>query len=69
MSEKILSCSVEQLSESWRFWLEDKSLQSTLRFGQYIWNKFGKVGKTWPALFYETDRGRAWDMIYQHITN
>lgn len=53
MSEKLMSISsLDQLTEGWRTWNSDSSLRSVLRFGQYMWNKYGLPDKRFPRLFY-----------------
>jgi hypothetical protein len=33
-----------------------------LRLGQYLWNQWGHMGKSWPELFYETDDAKVLEM-------
>lgn len=60
----VLNLTKADLLSSHNKYMNDSSLRSELRFGQYIWNKFGVKGKTWPLLYYETDGGRAYNMAY-----
>ena len=60
-----LNMTAESLAKACRLYSEDSSLRSELRFGQYIWNKFGPVGQSWPELFYETDNGKAYEMAFK----
>jgi hypothetical protein len=53
----------EQLTACHDFYMSDSSLRSTQRFGQYVWNKWGR--EPWPLLYYETDGGKAYDMLYK----
>jgi len=62
-----LILTLKQLQEASAFFLSDSSLRSELRFGQYVWNKFGVKDQTWPALFYEKDAGVAYNMAYGEI--
>lgn len=36
------------------------------RFGQWLWNRHGKLGETWPELFYEQSWFEALGMAYLH---
>jgi len=59
-----LSLTQQQLDEGWRFYRSDSSLRSELRFGQYMYNKYATVPcEPWPALFYETDSRRAYELL------
>ena len=58
-----MNITFEQLNACHEFYSSDSSLRSTQRFGQYVYNKLGKT--PWPLLFYETDDGKAYDMIYK----
>lgn len=60
----VLILTKQDLQKAHVTYISDSSLRSELRFGQYIWNKFGVKGKTWPLLYYETDGGRAYNMAY-----
>ena len=45
-------------------WNGDKG---SLRFGQYIINKYLNTGETAPEIFYETDAGKAFDMLCKEM--
>lgn len=63
--ERRLNITYEGLRQSYLLWSSDSSLRSELRFGQYIWNKFGIKDQSWPFLFYLTDNGEAYNLAYQ----
>ena len=45
-------------------WNRDKG---SLRFGQYIINKYLNAGETAPEIFYETDAGKVFDMLCKEM--
>jgi hypothetical protein len=53
-----IECTLAQLYQLWGEWLQS---DRTLRFGQLVWNTYGKDGP-WPELFYETDHNRAFTL-------
>lgn len=64
--EYTLDITRDQLASCHERYITDSSLRSELRFGQYVWNKYGK-GR-WTRLFYETDNGVAYDMLFAVAT-
>lgn len=40
-----------------------------VRLGQYIWNRLGAYGESWPELFYTEDRQHAINLAYDEIEN
>ena len=60
--------SMDDLANDWRIWINDSSLQSTQRFGQYVVNKRLARGYVWPDCYY-ADTGKAWEMLLQWINN
>lgn len=63
-----MKITTEQLAACWALWINDSSLRSQLRFGQYVWNKFGGKDpgerKTWPELFYASSE-KAWELLWK----
>lgn len=60
--------SMDDLTNDWRIWINDSSLQSTQRFGQYVVNKHLARGYVWPDCYY-ADTNKAWEMLFQWINN
>lgn len=58
-----MNITLDQLASCYEFYASDSSLSSNQRLGQYVWNKLGTT--PWPLLYYETDDGRAYDMLYK----
>ena len=59
-----LSITQTQLDEGWRFYHNDSSLRSELRFGQYMYNKHVPVPcEPWPVLFYERHARTAYELL------
>ncbi len=38
-----------------------------LRFGQRLWNKYGKDEESWPELFYEEDISKAYMLAFHEL--
>lgn len=55
---------IEQLTDCWRIWINDRSLRSTLRFGQYVLNKTIPRGLCWPEVYYANSE-RSYTMLWQ----
>jgi len=54
-----------ELTTGWTTWKNDTSLQSEVRFGQYMWNKYASrhPDQAWPELFY-ADTNKAYELLY-----
>jgi hypothetical protein len=52
----------ESLSEEYEAWCKNfvNRNNNDLRFGQYIWNKYGILGKSAPEIFYAENVGDAY---------
>ena len=63
-----LPMSMDDLTNDWRFWINDTSLQSTQRFGQYVLNKRLARGYAWAECYY-AGTNEAWEMLFQWIND
>lgn len=53
---------------TWRMGVKNRiSSAYQTRFGQYVFNYHVSDGQPWPALFYETDTDKAYDMVLRDI--
>ena len=68
MNKDLLPISMDTLTEDWRRWSSDYSLQKALRFGQYVLNKRLTRGAAWPECFY-ADTSDAWKLLSDWINN
>lgn len=66
MNRSFLPITMEDLTEDWRKWINDSSLQSALRFGQYVLNKRLARGVSWPECYYANTE-QAWGMLFDWI--
>jgi len=39
------------------------------RHGQAFWNTFGEPNETWPELFYEENKEKVIQLIYEYLIN
>jgi hypothetical protein len=57
LSEKL---DIKDLAHEMTMWRKDPG---QLRFGQRIWNLYGKPGHSWPELFYEKNEMEAYSLL------
>lgn len=63
LNEESFPITPQQLNDSWRRWINDSSLRSVLRFGQYVVNKYCPADCCWPEAFY-ADTDEAYKLLY-----
>lgn len=68
MNRASLPITMQNLTEDWRIWIGDSSLQSTLRFGQYVLNKHLASGYAWAECYYASTEV-AWQMLFNWVNN
>lgn len=61
-----LSATTRDISVAWIEWQQGR-LGKGQRFGQFIWNSFGKDGEIWDALFYSNDPTEAYVMAMLEV--
>lgn len=61
----------ESLAEEYLTWCKQYNNRNhqDLRFGQYIWNKYGVLGKSAPEIFYAENVGDAYWLIVDVLVN
>jgi hypothetical protein len=64
-----IKITMQQLDEEYAMWRVGGRAERNsddLRFGQYMWNKYGEEGP-WPKLFYTESRDEAYNLIHAEI--
>lgn len=64
MHPRKLTCDFNTLCKELCLWHNGKKV---MRFGQQLWNLYGRPGLTWPELFYERDPQRAFVLAFNDI--
>jgi len=54
----------EELKNLWNTWINDSSLRSELRFGQFVCNRKLNSGYAWPECYYASN-AKAWTMLFE----
>jgi len=62
-----MELTVEELAALWTIWSQDKTLQSELRFGQFVCSRKLTSGYCWPRCFYASTED-AWLLLYEVAT-
>lgn len=60
-----LEMTVEELNQEYAQFAGNRS--NGLRFGQYIWNKYGINGASFPELFYAERKKEAYDIAFNEL--
>ena len=59
-----LDLSEEELRKLWKTWINDSSLKSELRFGQFVCNRKLPKMSAWPDCYY-ADTEKAYNLLYK----